>query len=90
VTVIDGSETLTGEEEQRILGATRNATARNWNLTNGHKFYLCDTLEGTDFSKTSPGGIMGHRYFDLERVLDSEIPTNVDELAVRLRQHMWA
>lgn len=90
VIVIEGSETLTGEEEQRILGATRNAIARNWDLTNGHKFYLCDTLEETDFSKTSPGGIMGHRYFDLERVLDSEIPTNVDDLAVRLRQHMWA
>ncbi len=53
------------------------------------KFYLCDAMVETEFSKTSPGGIMGHRYFDLGEVLNGEIPTDIGKLATQLRQCTW-
>jgi len=46
-------------------------------------------MDETDFRKTSPGGIMGHRYFDLEKVLGGMVPRSVGELASLLRQHTW-
>jgi hypothetical protein len=62
VTAADGqATTLTPEEQERILGATKEARARDWDLTTGHRFYLCDIFQATDFRKTSRGGIMGHR-----------------------------
>ena len=86
----DGAEAVTAEEEQRILGAGRKAHERGWDLSMGHKFYLCDAMEETAFRKTSPGGIMGHRYFDLQEVLDVKtLPSTLNELGQRLRQHTW-
>jgi hypothetical protein len=86
----DEVETVTAEEEQRILGASRKAQERGWDLSVGYKFYLCGALEKTAFRKTTPGGIMGHRYFDLQEVLDvKRLPSSVSELAERLRQHTW-
>lgn len=80
---------LTKNEEQRILGASRNALKHDWDLKVGHKFYLCDELVKTDFRKKSSGGIMGHRYFDLEEVLGAKIPNSIAELASLLRGRVW-
>lgn len=33
-----------------------------------HRYYVVDAFTPTDFRKTSPGGMMGHRYFDIEQV----------------------
>jgi hypothetical protein len=85
----DGAETVTADEQQRIIGASRKALERGWDLSLGHKFYLCDALEETDFRKTTRGGIMGHRYFDLREILGGKVPDNVGELAGRLRQCTW-
>ena len=89
VTVADGGCALMRDEEQRILEATKEARRRDMDVTTGHKFYLCDTWQETDFRKTSPGGIFGHRYFDLEEVLESKVPLDVNALADRLRQRTW-
>jgi hypothetical protein len=89
VTVADGQDSLSRDEEQRILEATKEAGIREWDLTAGHKFYLCDALQETNFRKTSRGGIMGHRYFDLEKVLETRVPQDVSVLAASLRQHTW-
>jgi hypothetical protein len=89
VTVLKGQEKLTSDEQARILGAARNAETHKWNITVGHKFYLCDLFEETDFRKTSPGGIWGHRYFDLEKVLGVKVPSDLKSLAALLRQHPW-
>lgn len=89
VTVNEATRDLTKEEEQRILGACRKGQQRDWDLRRGHKFFVCDELVETDFRKTSPGGIMGHRYFDLEKILASKIPKSIDELASLLRGRTW-
>jgi hypothetical protein len=31
-----------------------------------HRYYIVDAFTPTDFQKTSPGGMMGHGYFDIE------------------------
>ncbi|MDP2995967.1 MAG: hypothetical protein Q8N47_00680 [Bryobacterales bacterium] len=89
VAVLDSVTELTVEEKGRILGATRKAETRNWDLCTGYKFYLCDEMVPTDFCKMSPGGIMGHRYFDLEQCVGAKIPATVGELASLLRQRTW-
>lgn len=89
VTAADGQAPLTTEEQERILGATKEARARDWDLTSGHRFHLCDTLQSTDFRKTSPGGIRGHRYFDLDEILGGKLPQDLGALAAMLRQHQW-
>lgn len=89
VTAADKRDILTQDEQSRILESTKEARIRDWDLTTGHKFYLCDTLHETDFHKTSRGGIMGHRYFDLQDILGNKIPPDLDALAASLRQHTW-
>ena len=89
VTVVDGAVTLTPDEKERIIEATNDARSRSWDITAGHRFYLCDSMEPTEFSKASSGGIMGHRYFDLEHVLGSSLPKGLTALAAALREHEW-
>ena len=33
-----------------------------------HRYYVVDAFSPTDFHKTSPGGMMGHGYFDIEEI----------------------
>ncbi len=33
-----------------------------------HRYYLVDEFSPTDFRKATPGGMMGHRYFDIEEI----------------------
>jgi hypothetical protein len=80
---------LTQEQKERILGAADEAQARGWDLSTGHRFFLCDDFQETDFRKTSRGGIMGHRYFDLEDVLGTKVPQDLGSLSVMLRQKEW-
>lgn len=89
VSATDADETLSLDEQNRILGAAKDAQGHGWDLSKGHKFYLCDALEETDFSKRSSGGIMGHRYFDLAEVLGSDVPKDLAELAKLLRGCNW-
>jgi hypothetical protein len=89
VAVKDGDITLTAGEEQRVLGATKNAQKHGWDLSKGDKFYLCDELAETDFRKVSSGGIMGHRYFDLRQIVGPNVPNNATALATLLRGRVW-
>jgi hypothetical protein len=82
-------DSLTPEEKIRILDATKEARIRKWNLSADHQFFLCDALYDTDFSKNSNGGIFGHRYFDLEKVLKAKPPLDVKDLAKQLKGHTW-
>lgn len=89
VACVDTVEVITPEEQERILGATAAAQRHGWDLSRGHKFYLCDSLEETDFRKDTPGGIMGHRYFDLGRILDGTVPNDTSKIAELLRGRTW-
>jgi hypothetical protein len=86
---VDGAP-LTKEEEERILGAAQSALESNgWNLSTDTKFFLCDEIQETDFKKTSSGGIMGHRYFNLKELFQSMPPQTLEELAHELRKKEW-
>lgn len=80
---------LNPAEEMRIAGAARNGPSHGWDLSTGHRFYLCDEMEATDFRKTSAYGIRGPRYFDLEEVLGTRVPPNLRDLANKLRLCTW-
>ncbi len=89
VSVVEGP-VITDDERDRILGATEEAKAREWDLTEDHKFYLCDTMEETDFRKVSPTGIRRSRYFDLGQILHvTVLPDELSMLATMLRDHEW-
>lgn len=40
-----------------------------------HRFYIVDVFAPTDFRKMSPGGMMGHRYFDIEELGGKRLPS---------------
>ena len=74
-------------ERERIVHASETAIRdRGWDLTTGYQFFLCDSLAETKFQKTDPGGIMGHWYFDLRDYISDPQPTNLVEIAEKLRR----
>jgi len=61
---------LPQDMQDRILAASEEAEQKNgWLIKSGHKFFLCDQLVGTNFMKSTPYGIMGHRYFNVRDYL---------------------
>lgn len=83
---------VTDEERSRILGAIDDAKARGWDLLEqAHTFYLCSDMQPTTFAKDSPGGIPGHRYFDLSPIRQSRTePLSARLIAERLRDRRWS
>jgi len=47
---------------------------------NAYRYYIVDKFEPTDFKKVTPGGMMGHRYFDIESITGSRLPANASGL----------
>jgi len=82
-------EDVSSEEERRIVSACERALERGWDISTGHKFYICDEMEPTSFEKSSPGGIQGHRYIDLQVALGRSVPESLTELANGLRDKSW-
>lgn len=41
-----------------------------------HRYYIVDQFSEIDFRKVSPGGMMGHRYFDIQDITQSKAPPN--------------
>lgn len=81
---------LTDDERVRIAAACASAMdQRGWDITTGHQFFLCDEMCDTLFQKSTPGGIMGHRYFDLRGFFSGGVPTQLAEIAKGLRNHQW-
>jgi hypothetical protein len=81
---------LTKDEQKRIAAASGAAMdQQGWDITRGYQFFLCEDMCDTEFSKSTPGGIMGHRYFDLRDYFPGSIPTHLTDIAARLRAHQW-
>ncbi len=54
-----------------------------------HKYFIVENFYDTDYRKTSPGGLMEHKYFDLCKELKiKELPT-IKEIASNLRNIEW-
>jgi len=56
------------------------------------RYYLVDNFAETDIRKTSSGGMMGHRYFDIEKLAGTEPlqqKASSDEIATRLMGAMY-
>ena len=87
---VETKDEIDDEERERILAAARSAhDKRGWDITNDHRFFLCDEVVETDFRKVSPYGIQGHRYFDLgEELKLKELPSTA-ELGKLLKDRTW-
>jgi hypothetical protein len=81
--VITGeTESLMSAERKRITNTVQEALEQQgWDLSTGYQFFLCDTLLETLFKKTSSGGIMGHRYFDLREYFKGKSLPELQEVA---------
>ena len=87
---VESENVINDDERNRIVEAARAAcTKRGWDITREHKFFLCDGMVETDFQKTSPGGIQGHRYFDLgDRLGLKELPC-IKKLGELMKNKTW-
>lgn len=81
---------LDNDERMRIAAASHAANDQHgWDLAAGHQFFLCDHMCDTLFRKSSLGGIMGHRYFDLRDYFPGGVAGELTEVAECLRKHQW-
>ena len=81
---------LSDDERKRIAEAMASAMDQNaWDITRGHQFFLCNDMCETEFLKSSPGGIMGHRYLDLRQYFPGGIPVHLSDVAAHLRSQQW-
>jgi hypothetical protein len=86
--VVSENPLLTDDERRRIAAAAA-AVKDQWDIRRKFQFFLCDDMCQTQFSKSSRGGMQGHRYFDLRNYFPGGIPVHLAEIAARLRSHQW-
>jgi hypothetical protein len=66
---------ITDSCEQAVREVIAAAQAYYPGLENlRHRFYLVDAFSPMDFCKATPGGMMGHRYFDIEDICNHPLP----------------
>jgi hypothetical protein len=80
---------LTGAEKARVIEAARLAPTHEWDITTGHRFYLCDEWQTTNYRKASPGGIPGARMLDLRKPFPQGLPATLSEIAHGLLEVFW-
>jgi hypothetical protein len=80
---------LTDPEKARVMEAARLAPIHEWNVTTGHRFYLCDEWQTTNYRQTSPGGIKGARMLDLRKPFPQGLPATLSEIAYGLLEESW-
>jgi hypothetical protein len=89
--VISETPHLSDDERNRIVAAWREhqMSGAVGDLGSGHQFFLCDEMRETMFRKASPGGIMGHRYFDLRQYFPGNLPLRLQEIGNHLGTKQW-
>ena len=85
VIVINGID-LTELEKHRILDAARLAPSHGWDIRTGHRFYLCDDWQSTNYRKISPGGIPGARMLDLRKPFPRGLPSTLADIGQGLAE----
>lgn len=69
--------TLNENHRRAIRAAIRAAIPYYPDLVDSrHRYYLVDGFSETDFQKKTRGGMMGHRYFDIEEISDAPLPAD--------------
>lgn len=72
-----------------IIKETRETVG--WPIEKDHTFFIVDRFVETDFKKSSPRGIQGARFFDLEERLEGDYSEDdsTEELAAKLDGLAW-
>jgi len=82
--------TLTSENKETIKKVMTHAyNEYGYELYEGHRFFIVDKFYETDFKKTSPGGMMGKRYYDVSTIQGYKKGMSTKELADLLRGKTW-
>ena len=88
--IISEENPTTEDQKNRIIGIiTAAISTLGWSIENGHKFFCLDHMELTSFKKTSPGGIMGKRYENLEEKTGLTKDSTTKEFAEKLKNETW-
>jgi hypothetical protein len=69
--------TLTAEHRERISTAIDAASYYPTLGVEAHRYYLVDTFWEINVQKTSSGGLMGHRYLDIEELANIQAEPNL-------------
>lgn len=69
--------TLNDRQRQAVREVIDAAQAYYADFQGGrYRYYILDKFEPTDFRKRTPGGMMGHRYFDIEAIAGARLAEN--------------
>lgn len=79
---------LTDSRKEQIDKAIVDGKNYGYALTN-ERYFFVEKFYETDFRKTSSGGSMGSRNFDLTQVLETEKLPDTKEIAELLKQKTW-
>jgi hypothetical protein len=89
----DGLGKVTEERKKIIQEAMKDSEQYGYNIQNReHRYFFVEKFYETDYQKTSPGGCMGSRIFDLEHILalgPKEPIPDTEEIAERLKHLTW-
>lgn len=80
------------EEDIKLINKSieRGFELFNCNIGNEkHKYFIVDKFYNTDYRKSTPGGLMEHKYLDLYNRLGVKVMPNIEELADKLRDIEW-
>ncbi|SFG37265.1 hypothetical protein [Neptunomonas qingdaonensis] len=86
---ISGSD-ITDEDKSRIATMIDDTQKQlGWNISQNHNFFIVDKFFSTDFIKSSKGGLIGSKFFDLSNILDKNSMPDCAEIADLLRDKHW-
>lgn len=67
------NNSLLESERNKISDMVEEAKNIGHDIEDGHRFYMVEKFETTDFTKYSIGGLQGHKNFNLEQILNMDI-----------------
>lgn len=90
--IIEEVQMGTITDEQRII--IRNAIIEGTNefgysISKGHRFFFVKQFYETEFVKTSKGGLLGQKYFDLAEIDGFNKDMSTEQIAGLLRGKCW-
>lgn len=82
--------TITDEQKGTIKKVILEAKEKyGYIISDGHRFFFVKKYYATEFIKTSKGGLMGQKYFDLADIDGYKQEMNAEQIAELLRGKQW-